>query len=58
MGASMTRCHDSFVFTKDAAEVTSACDDVRGDAEHLGDDRKHPGETEQCKLTTNTPKCA
>ena len=25
-------------------------------SEHLSDDRKHPGETEQCRLTANTPK--
>ena len=33
----MTRCHDTF--------------DLRGDAENLGDDRKHPSETDRCRLT-------
>ena len=33
-------------------------DAVRSDADHLGDDRKHQGETEQCRLTANTPRFA
>ena len=60
----MTIC----VFPKTQQQRTSVADDVRCDAKHLSDDRKHPvvrnietmtadttGETEQCRLTVNTP---
>ena len=50
----MTRYHDSFLFPKDVADVTLVADDVRRDAEHLVDDRRRPGETEQCRLTAHT----
>ena len=39
MGLSMTRRHDPFV----PQLRTSVVDYVRGDAEHLSDDRKHHG---------------
>ena len=50
MGVSMTRCRDLLcVFPKNVAikERSSVVDDVRGDVEHLSDDREHtPGGAE------------
>ena len=52
----VTRCHDSYFLLRRRRD-TSVADDVRGDAEHLGDNRKHPAETEQCRPTqTPLPK--
>ena len=49
-GVCVARCHDIFC---PRTQLESVDGDARGDAE-LGDDRKHPGETEQC-MTANTP---
>ena len=34
----------TLVFSQGRCRGTSVADDVKGDAEHLGDDRKHPSE--------------
>ena len=46
----MTRCNDTFIFVpRTLQESRQVVDDVKGDAEHLGDDRTHPGHTDQCR---------
>ena len=49
----MTRCHDTFFRPRTLQWPRQVVDDVRVDAKHLGDDRKHLGETDQCRLTPN-----